>query len=208
MCNFYLSNVWSHQTFSSVYSVLPEAVHFKTLPHYRYLESPVQPFLVVIYYSALVCECWNHSFFCPNWPIAGLHPLQPLPPKTPWFLCKSSFSNHSASWSWLHSPQPAHPSANNVLVRQEHPWKASYASCQRCEHQIFHKVKDGKGSLPVVAFLETSPKVPVEHTQEKRGRAWWHGGNFGLFCSCLHGIPVSNHGLRSERLNNSSVPGQ
>lgn len=58
---------------------------------------------------------------------------------------------------------------------------------------MFHKAKDGKGSRPVVAFHETSPKVPVEHTQEKRGRGWWHGGNFGLPCTCWHGIPVSNH---------------
>lgn len=58
---------------------------------------------------------------------------------------------------------------------------------------MFHKAKDAEGSRPVVAFHETSPKVPVEHTQEKRGRGWWHGGNFGLPCTCWHGIPVSNH---------------
>lgn len=134
--------MWSHQTFWPVYSVLPEAIHFKTLPRYRYVESPVQPFVIVIYYSGLVCECWNHSFVCPSCPTAELclcHLKSPGP------CARVASAIHSASWSRLYSPQPAHPSANNVLARQEHPWKASGASWQRCRHQIVPQGQGWKG---------------------------------------------------------------
>lgn len=65
-----------------------------------------------------------------------------------------------------------------------------------------------RAACPWSLIMKLSPKVPVEHTQEKRGRAWWHGGNFGLLCTCLHSMPASNHWLRSGRLNSFSIPGE
>lgn len=71
----------------------------------------------------------------------------------------------------------------------QNPWKAPDASRQRQRHQIIHKAKDGKGSLPVVAFHETSSKVHMKYTQEKKGQWEELGGMVGLL-DCFVPVPT------------------
>lgn len=78
--------------------MLPEAIHFQTLSCYRYLESPVQPFIVVIYYSGLACECRSSSFFLTNCPTAELHPQHPGP------CARAASAIPSARWCRVHNP--------------------------------------------------------------------------------------------------------
>lgn len=64
--------------------MLPEAIHFQALLCYRYLESPVQPFIAVIYYSGLVLECSRSTFSSPAAPLQSCtqclcHPQHPCP---------------------------------------------------------------------------------------------------------------------------------
>lgn len=71
-------------------------------------------------------------------------------------------------------PDGPQPLSLQVHVRtarwpyMQHPWKASDASHWRQRHQIIHKSKDGKGNLLVVVSHKTSPKVLMEHAQEKK----------------------------------------